>query len=156
YDFVDPQNLKTLSEVHIYDGATNADPRMYGMAVGKPERFQPVVEDAAVFFAQPGFTVKVVMGAGPAATRFVLINSTYERERKYDESGNNIGKVTQQGVPEGIGYKLGEQPTGGERPNEIPGVSHERTYERTIPNIAYRVALDMWRWDDYNASKLRK
>src|SRR5207249_1517530 len=86
YDFVDPQSLKTLSDVNVYDGATNAEPRMYGMAVGKPERFQPVVEDAAVFFAQPGFAIKVVMGAGPAAIRFVLINSTDR-------------------VPEGIGYQ---------------------------------------------------
>ena len=27
YDFVDPQVLKTLSDVHVYDGATNAEPR---------------------------------------------------------------------------------------------------------------------------------
>ncbi len=65
------------------------------MAIGRPEQFQPVVEDAAVFFAQPGFTLKVIMGAGPAATRFVLINSTPRQ-------------------PEGIGYKLGEQKAGGE------------------------------------------
>jgi FtsX-like permease family protein/peptidase M28-like protein len=156
YDFVDPQSLKTLSAVHIYDGATNAEPRMYGMAVAHPERFQAVVEDAAVFFAQPGFTIKVVMGAGPAATRFVLINSTYRRERKYNAEGQNEGKITQRGVPEGIGYKLGYQPAGGERPNEIPGVTHDRTYERTIPNMSYRVALDMWRWDDANVMKLAK
>lgn len=156
YDFVDPQSLKTLSDVHVYDGATNAEPRMYGMAVGHPERFQAVVEDAAVFFAQPGFTLKVVMGAGPAATRFVLINSTYERERKYGPDGTNTGKVIQVGIPEGIGYKLGEQTAGGDRPNELKGVSQTRSFERTIPNIAYRVALDMWRWDDANAEKLRK
>ncbi len=63
YDFVDPQSLKTLSDVQVYDGATNTEPRMFGRAVAHPERFQAVVEDAAVFFAQPGFTIKVVMGA---------------------------------------------------------------------------------------------
>src|SRR5439155_5318369 len=61
YDFIDPQGYRTLSDVHLYDGATIAEPRMFGMAIGQPERFQPVVEDAAVFFAQPGFTIKVVM-----------------------------------------------------------------------------------------------
>jgi hypothetical protein len=118
YDFVDPQSLKTLSTVHLYDGATNAEPRMYGMAIGRYERWQAVTEDAAVFFAQPGFTVKVVMGAGPAATRFVLINAS---ER----------------YPEGIGYRLGKQEVGGDRPPEIPGVPPEmqKSYEGTIPNI---------------------
>ena len=160
YDFIDPQNLKTLTTINIYDGATNAVPRMYGMAVGHPERFQAVVEDAAVIFAQPGFTIKIVMGAGPAATRFVLINSTYERERRYEEDLKgrmvNIAPVIREGVPEGIGYMLGKHPVEGERPPELAGVVHTRSYEGTIPNIPYRVALDMWKWDDYNAEKLRK
>ncbi len=166
YDFIDPQSLRTLSDVHVYDGATNAEPRMYGMAISHPERYQAVVEDAAVFFAQPGFAIKVVMGAGPAAIRFVLINSTYRRDRKYSSRpgelpDGNTGLVRQSGIQgnaidEGIGYKLGEQRVGGDTPAEITGVSHDRTYERTIPSIAYRVALDMWNWDDANAEKLRK
>ncbi|MBM3457072.1 MAG: FtsX-like permease family protein, partial [Armatimonadetes bacterium] len=165
YDFVDPQSLKTLSDVHVYDGATNAEPRMFGMSVAHPERFQAVVEDAAVFFAQPGFTIKVVMGAGPAAIRFVLINSTYKRDRVYQQDPRydivNAAKPTRSGamrngVDEGIGYKLGDQAVGGDRPAEMPGVTHDRTYERTIPNIPYRVALDMWNWDDANTEKLRK
>jgi ABC-type antimicrobial peptide transport system permease subunit len=135
YDFVDPQGLRTLSDVHLYDGATNAEPRMYGMAIGKPERFQPVVEDAAVFFAQPGFTIKVVMGAGPAATRFVLINSTPKQ-------------------PEGIGYKLGEQKAGGERPPTLADVVYQKTYEGTIPNIPLTVASDMWSLDNYRINQL--
>src|SRR5205823_13720753 len=61
YDFVDPQSLKTLSDVNVYDGTTNAEPRMYGLALSHPVRFQPDVEDAAVFFAQPGFAIKVIM-----------------------------------------------------------------------------------------------
>ena len=153
YDFVDPQSLKTLRETHVYDGATNAEPRMYGMAVAHPERFQAVVEDAAVFFAQPGFAIKVVMGAGPAATRFVLINSTYERD-PYANGGR--GRLIREGVPEGIGYQLGEPIEGGDIPTQIPGVTHERHYEGTIPNIPLQVTRDMWRWDDYNIQKLAK
>ena len=156
YDFVDPQSLKTLQDVRVYDGATNSEPRMYGMALGHPEKLQSFVEDAAVFFAQPGFALKVVMGAGPAVTRFVLIHSTYRRERAYDADGANAGRVLLTGVPEGIGYKLGEQPAGGDRPTTVPGVTPDRTYEGTIPLIPYRVALDMWNWDDANAEKLRK
>jgi len=137
YDFVDPQVLKTLSTVNLYDGATNAEPRQYGMAIGKPERWQAVVEDAAVFFAQPGFTIKVIMGAGPAAIRFVLINSTPE-------------------VPEGIGYKLGTQAKGGDKAPEIKGVTHNRTYEGNIPNIPLTVAKDMWTLDDFRINQLAK
>jgi hypothetical protein len=143
YDFVDPQSLKTLSEVNVYDGATNAEPRMYGMAVAHPERFQAVVEDAAVFFAQPGFAIKVVMGAGPAAIRFVLINSTYKGPEDI-------------GVPEGIGYKLGEQKRGGDIAPSLQGVVHERSYAGVIPNIPLHVTRDMWRWDEYNVAKLRR
>ncbi|MBI3910514.1 MAG: FtsX-like permease family protein [Armatimonadetes bacterium] len=153
YDFVDPQSLKTLSEVNVYDGATNAEPRMYGMAVAHPEKFQAVVEDAAVFFAQPGFAIKVVMGAGPAAIRFVLINSTYERD-PYANGGQ--GKLVRKGVPEGIGYQLGKPLQGGDVPTRIPGVTHDRSYEGTIPNIPLQVTRDMWRWDDYNIQKLAK
>jgi hypothetical protein len=139
YDFVDPQSLKTLSTVHIYDGATNAEPRMYGMAVGRPERWQPVVEDAAVFFAQPGFTIKVVMGAGPAATRFLLLNASPR-------------------YPEGIGYRLGKQEVGGDKPPEIPGVPPEmmQSYQGTIPNIPLTVAKDMWQLDDFRIKQLGK
>ncbi|MCL6446257.1 MAG: hypothetical protein K6T83_22895, partial [Alicyclobacillus sp.] len=139
YDFIDPQSLKTLSTVHVYDGATNAEPRMYGMAIGRPERWQPVVEDAAVFFAQPGFSIKVVMGAGPAATRFLLLNAS---ER----------------YPEGIGYRLGTPEIGGDRPPEIPGVPPEmvRSYEGTIPNIPLTVARDMWTLDDFRIRQLGK
>lgn len=139
YDFIDPQSLKTLSTVHVYDGATNAEPRMYGMAIGRPERWQPVVEDAAVFFAQPGFSIKVVMGAGPAATRFLLLNAS---ER----------------YPEGIGYRLGTPEIGGDRPPEIPGVPPEmvKSYEGTIPHIPLTVARDMWTLDDFRIRQLGK
>jgi hypothetical protein len=146
YDFVDPQGLRTLSDVHIYDGATNAEPRMFGMAVGKPERFQAVVEDAAVFFAQPGFTIKVVMGAGPAATRFVLINPTYRGQIP------NVQPV----MAEGIGYKLGSRKVGGERPPELQGVNYAQTYEGTIPNIPLTVASDMWVLDEFRINQLEK
>jgi hypothetical protein len=149
YDFVDPQSLKTLSTVNIYDGATNSEPRMYGMAVGKPEKWQPVVEDAAVFFAQPGFTIKVVMGAGPAATRFVLINAF---PKPWDPTG------TTKEYPEGIGYRLGTQVVGGDRPPEIAGVPPAmiKSYQGTIPNIPLTVAADMWTLDDFRIRQLGK
>ncbi len=146
YDFVDPQGLKTLSDVQIYDGATNAEPRMYGMAIGRPERFQPVVEDAAVFFAQPGFTIKVVMGAGPAATRFVLINPTYD---------GTIPSIKPD-IAEGIGYKLGTPKVGGERPPELQNVKYSQTFEGTIPNIPLTVASDMWVLNEFRIKQLEK
>ena len=68
---------------------------------------------------------------GPAATRFVLINPTYRGQIP------NITPV----IPEGIGYKLGTQVQGGERPPELQGVTYQGSYEGTIPNIPTVAAM---------------
>ncbi|MCC6445468.1 MAG: FtsX-like permease family protein [Armatimonadetes bacterium] len=93
YDLVDPQGLRTLVQMNVYDGASNGEPRMYGMVLSRPEWYVSYVEDTAVVFSEPGrpeapTRIKVIMGAGPAATRFVLINSTPKN-------------------PEGEGYPVG-------------------------------------------------
>lgn len=108
YDLVDQQALRTLSAMTIYDGANNGVPRQYGYALSKPTPGTSYVEDAAVIFARRGDEYgvnagqdkalaeainklrqfKIIMGSGPGATRFLLINSTKE-------------------YPEGEGYVMG-------------------------------------------------
>lgn len=88
FDLIDPQALRTLPMIDIYDGATNGRPRMYGYSLAVPEWQVSHVEDVAVIFTMPETRLKIVMAAGPAAVRLVLVNSTKEE-------------------PEGNGYLVG-------------------------------------------------
>lgn len=76
YDLVDPQMLRALTSLTVLDGKSNAEPRMYGYAVARPEAWISHIDDAAVIYSQPNTRIKVLMGSGPISTRFVLINST--------------------------------------------------------------------------------
>jgi hypothetical protein len=122
YDLVDQQALRTLTTITVYDGASNGEPRQYGFAMSRPEPGISYVEDTAVIFARRGSEYdtgdeengqatgaaatasanstaeglrkfKIVMGSGPATTRFLLINSTDknpEGEGYVMGSGGNI------------------------------------------------------------------
>ncbi|MGQ9580076.1 MAG: FtsX-like permease family protein [Armatimonadota bacterium] len=92
YDLVDPQSLRALVGLSMYEGDTDGAPRQFGFAVAVPEPQNPHVEDMAVLFTEDtkktqalatGTTaelkrirIKVVMSAGPAANRLLLLNST--------------------------------------------------------------------------------
>lgn len=89
YDLIDPQGLRALATLDVYDGDSNGRPRMFGSAIAVPEPMNSRVEDMAVIFSQPGAKLKLVMGAGPAATRLVLLNSSRAK-------------------PEGVGYDVGQ------------------------------------------------
>ncbi|MDH7571480.1 MAG: hypothetical protein QHJ73_18040, partial [Armatimonadota bacterium] len=126
YDLVDPQMLRALTSLTVLDGKSNAEPRMYGYAVARPEPWISHVDDAAVIYSQmkkeegdgkQGTRIKVLMGAGPISTRFVLINSTPQN-------------------PEGEGYETRES--------------------GAIFNTAYKVAQDMWNMDEYRINRLAK
>lgn len=88
FDLIDPQSLRTLPQIDIFEGESNARPRMYGVSLAVPEWQVSHVEDVAVIFTMPNTLLKITMSAGPAATRLVLINATKEK-------------------PEGIGYVVG-------------------------------------------------
>ena len=88
YDLIDPQSLRTLPMIDIFEGDSNGRPRMFGIALAVPEWQVSYVEDVAVIFTPPNTKLKITMSAGPAAVRLVLINST----KKY---------------PEGEGYLVG-------------------------------------------------
>ncbi len=117
FDLVDPQGLAILSSISILDGITDGTPRMYGQAISLPEAWMPHVDDCAVIFAEPGSRVKIIMGAGPAAIRFLLLNATPEN-------------------PKGDGYEV--------------------TGSGTLYFTPYKVASDMWIWDEHRMSKLRR
>ncbi|MFM7322798.1 MAG: FtsX-like permease family protein [Armatimonadota bacterium] len=150
YDLVDQQALRTLSTMTIYDGITNGEPRQYGFALSKPEPGVSYVEDTAVVFARrgdefggaaanppPGATgggsatdklrqFKIVMGAGPGVTRFLLINSTKAN-------------------PEGEGYVMGA----GAGADAI-----DSSRSAAITHTALRVAKDMWNLDEFRIQRL--
>ena len=88
FSLIDPQALRTLPQIEVYEGDTNARPRMFGYSLAVPEWQISHVEDCAVIFTPPKTLLKITMAAGPAATRLVLINSTPE-------------------YPEGTGYLVG-------------------------------------------------
>ncbi|MCX6375374.1 MAG: hypothetical protein NTU88_04950, partial [Armatimonadetes bacterium] len=89
FDLIDPQALRTLPLIDIFEGDTNGRPRMFGYSLAVPEWQISHVEDCAVIFTPPKTRLKITMAAGPAATRLVLINSTPES-------------------PEGSGYLVGD------------------------------------------------
>ena len=89
FDLIDPMALRTLPGIDIYDGDTNGRPRMFGYSLAVPEWQVSHVEDIAVIFTMPKTRLKIVMAAGPAAMRLLLINSTKDK-------------------PEGGGYVVGD------------------------------------------------
>lgn len=158
YDLVDQQALKTLTTITIYDGASNGEPRQYGYAISKPEPGISYVEDTAVIFARRGSEFaeasgaapgapataasastasgsgeglrkfKIVMGSGPANTRFLLINATKKN-------------------PEGEGYVMGAATgTGAEAINS--------SRSSAITNTSLKVAEDIYNLNDFRIKRL--
>lgn len=75
FDIVDPQVLVTLPNIHVYDAYTDAEPRSFGYSVPRPEEGVSFVEDAALVYVKKDTRVKITMELGPAARRFLLLNS---------------------------------------------------------------------------------
>lgn len=95
YDLIDPQSLRALGGMSIYEGDTNAVPKQFGVAVAVPEWQNPHIEDMAVIFTEDTAKselrafqstevkrvhLKMIMAAGPAANRLLLLNSTLPDE----------------------------------------------------------------------------
>ena len=144
YDLVDQQSLSALNTLTILNGETNGEPRMYGYAFDPqdPGLVGSYVEDMAVVFAQPGSRFKIMMGYGPANTRFLLINAT----PKY---------------PQGIGYLVGGSPSQSQNGVEVPNGSgssqptgNEIARGGAIYDTALHVAEDMWQLDNFRINRL--
>lgn len=146
YDLVDQQSLRALVSIDVLDGDTNGEPRMFGYAIDPqdPWLVGSYVEDLAVIFSQPGTRLKILMGAGPGATRLLLINPDKER-------------------PEGRGYLVGGDPSQAQDA-ELRGrvtldkFDPEREIARqgAIYHTALHVARDMWQLDDFRIRRLAK
>jgi hypothetical protein len=131
FDIVDPQSLRTLPDMYVYDGRTDAEPRSFGYAISRPESYVSHVEDVALVFASrpeqweqeggktqvPPSRVKVIMEMGPAARRLVLLNASKER-------------------PTGVGILADKN--------------------KTLPGTPLLVAKDMWTLDQSRIATLEK
>jgi hypothetical protein len=131
FDIVDPQSLRTLPDMYVYDGRTDAEPRSFGYAISRPEFWVSHVEDVAVVFAArpeewekqgaqtevPSTRIKVIMEMGPGAKRLVLLNAT----RKH---------------PTGTGFLADRN--------------------LTLARTPLLVAKDMWTLDESRIQKLRR
>jgi ABC-type antimicrobial peptide transport system permease subunit len=146
FDLVDQQSLRALTTIDILDGATNGEPRMFGYAIDPqdPGMVGSYVEDVAVIFSQPGARLKIMMGAGPAATRLLLINSSEKN-------------------PEGIGYLVAGDPNEAQDA-ELRGVQTIEQFDPTreiarggaIYNTALHVAEDLYMLNNSRMQKLDK
>src|SRR6185437_3179489 len=76
YGMIDPQSMQLLTDLNLYDAQTDSSPQRYGVSAAKIESFQTHVEPAAMLFSERDTSIKVLMGAGPIATRLVMVNFT--------------------------------------------------------------------------------
>lgn len=159
YDLIDQQSLKSLTGVRILDGVTEGDPRQYGFVLAGTEPGVSYVEDVAVLFSTPGpnTRLKVIMDSGPAATRFLLINSipwsTEEKKKPADRLCASAAQCAQ-----GVGYAVGARSAlfGQATAPPDPSDPNQAVRNGAINNTALRVAEDMWNLDDYRIRKLAK
>jgi len=146
FDLVDQQSLRALVSIDILDGSTDGEPRMFGYAIDPqdPWLVGSYVEDVAVIFSQPGTRLKILMGAGPGATRLLLINPDKQQ-------------------PEGRGYLVGGDPSQAQDA-ELRGritldkydPAREIARQGAIYHTALHVARDMWMLDDFRIRRLAK
>ena len=153
YDLIDQQALTSLTNVSIYDGASDGEPRQYGFILAGTEPGVSYVEDVAVLFSTPGADtrLKVVMSSGIGAPRFLLINSLpSDPSKTLTENQRNA---------QGIGYAVGVASARyGSSDNKPPDPNNPNDIVRNgaITNTALRVAKDMWNLDDFRIRNLAK
>ncbi len=146
YDLVDQQSLRALATLDVLDGDSNGEPRMFGFAMDPqdPGLVGSYVEDMAVIFSQPGARLKILMGAGPGATRLLLINPDKEQ-------------------PEGRGYLVGGDPNEAQDADMRGKVTLDKYDPKreiarggAIYHSALHVAKDMWTLNDFRIRRLAK
>ncbi len=131
YDLLDQAALKRLADIKVYDGASDSEPRQYGLVRGSGQLVLFSPQDATT-------RLKVVAGNGPA-TRFLLINATKDH-------------------PTGIGYAVGTPAARQANYTSPPDPNNPDDAVRNgaINNTALRVAEDMWTLDDFRIRNLAK
>ncbi len=153
YDLIDQQALTSLTNVSVYDGASDGEPRQYGFILSGAEPGVSYVEDVAVLFSTPGpdTRLKVVMSSGISAPRFLLINSI--------PANPHLSLSENQRNAQGVGYAVGvESARYGSTDNRPPDPNNPNDIVRNgaITNTALRVAKDMWNLDEFRIGNLAK
>jgi hypothetical protein len=75
FDLVDPQELKAIPRVRVFDATTGTLPQDFGIfSPGFDQRLSPEIEDAQVLFTSPGQRYMLLGGLGEV--RLILTNST--------------------------------------------------------------------------------
>ena len=149
---IDQEALKALSDVTVLDGSTDSAPRQYGFVLAGNEPGVSYVEDVAVLFSTPGENsrLKVLMDSGPAATRFLLINSQpWDQIKRLPATERPC--TSDQQCAQGIGYAVGGADNGVQYPMLANVVQNGG-----ITDTALRVAQDMWNLDDFRIRQLAK
>ena len=131
YDLLDEASLKRVDDITVYDGASDSEPRQYGITRG---------QGLLVLYSPPDKTtrLKVVGKSGPTI-RVLLINSTTEH-------------------PTGVGYAVGVPSARLANYNKPPDPNNPDDIVRygAINNTSLRVAKDMWALDDFRINNLAK
>ena len=153
YDLINQQALTSLTNVNVYDGASDGEPRQYGFILSGVEPGVSYVEDVAVLFSTPGpdTRLKVIMSSGIGAPRFLLINSLPTSPTK--------SLAENQRNAQGVGYAVGVASARyGSTDNRPPDPNNPNDIVRNgaITNTALRVAKDMWNLDDFRIGNLAK
>ncbi len=153
YELVDPQTMEVLKNLNVYDGRTDSQPQMFGYCLVKPEPWQSHVETTAVVFARPGSRFKVVMGAGLASKRFILINSYPTKAAVPNDPTHFPAVADDRDAAEGFGYEV--LPQGTYLPADKIGTPEPRV-TRAIYYTPYIVATDMWNLDEFRIQRLAR
>ncbi len=131
YELVNQGALKRVNDISVFDGASDSEPRQYGIQRG---------QGLLTLFSPPDTTtrLKVIAGDGPAI-RFLLINSTPDH-------------------PTGIGYAVGVPSARLANYNKPPDPNNPDDIVRygAINNTSLRVAKDMWSLDDFRIKNLAR
>ena len=163
YDLVDQQALRTLSEITIFDGANNGEPRQYGFTLSRPEQGVSYVEAAAIIFARrgdeyndtapvspiPGVPAPgTVLGATPAGSDAAATNKLRQFKILMGPGAGTTRFLLlncNAKYPEGEGYVMG-----------AASGSENSSRSSAIINTPLKVAKDMWSLDEFRINRLLK
>jgi len=90
FDLADQRYYVPFDTIQVLDAGTNSSPINYGYLLPRNPAWMSSSETCAVVFAKPGTRLRILMGAGPAGKRLLLLNGTAEK-------------------PLGTGFVVGEQ-----------------------------------------------
>ena len=144
FDMVDQRFFQMLSQIYVYDAATEAVPQEYGYVLPlPPQQWVSYYEPVAVVYGRPGTRLKITMGASVLGLRLVLLNS--------QDPNSKIAAP-----PPGVSAAQWRTP---HTPNCREAAEGEGYLIDTYPSMydtPYLAARDMWMVDDHRAGVLEE